>query len=64
MDNEKKLLSRGEFLTAISGIGFAVFLAKFSSIKKISSALKTPDRRVGTIPGSYGNHTYGGTSSA
>ncbi len=61
MIDEKKGISRSEFLKIIGGLGLAAFLAKFSGFKTITEAV-LPKGAVATKPGSYGNQTYGGKS--
>jgi hypothetical protein len=63
MIEEKKTISRGEFLATLGSIGAAVVLAKFGNLKGITNAIKPHAAKVATTPGSYGNHTYGGKNA-
>jgi hypothetical protein len=59
--NDQKKMSRGQFLGLVGGMALTVALFKISKVKNAVAAVSKGKNNP--MPGSYGNHTYGGKTS-
>ena len=59
--NDQQKLSRGKFMGLVGGMALTAVLFKISSVKNVVAAVSKG--KSNPVPGSYGNHTYGGKTS-
>jgi hypothetical protein len=59
--NDQQKISRGKFMGLVGGMALTAVLFKVSSVKNVVAAVSKG--KSNPVPGSYGNHTYGGKTS-
>lgn len=59
--NDRKKISRGQFLGLVGGMALTAVLFKISSVKNVVAAVSKG--KSNPVLGSYGNHAYGGKTS-
>ena len=58
---DQKKINRGQFLGLVGGMALTAILFKISGVKNVVAAVSKG--KSNPVPGSYGNHIYGGKTS-